>query len=315
MSRPRIGITLGDPGGIGPEVVAKAFASAAHLPDADYVLFADEEDFRKEASRLGLTPGSRALSFRAPGEVRPSGRRGAPDKDNGSASFRAFEAAVADARAGKIRAIVTGPVSKKSWGLAGVPWRGHTEYLAAAYPDAIMTFWSEALTVALLSHHLPLREALARVTKAVLLRFLTSLGDGLAAVSSVRYEFLVAGLNPHAGEDGLLGREELDEIGPAIREAREAGLPVSGPFPPDVVFRSALGHPERIVVALYHDQGLIPFKFAAFETGVNVTLGLPFVRTSPDHGTAFDIAGKNRADPRSMIEAIRLAGRLALRPL
>ena len=125
----------------------------------------------------------------------------------------------------------------------------------------------------------------------------------------------MAGLNPHAGENGLLGREESDEIGPAVREARESGLPVTGPFPPDVVFRSALGHPEKVVVALYHDQGLIPFKIAAFETGVNVTLGLPFVRTSPDHGTAFDIAGGNRADPRSMIEAIRLAGRLSFRPL
>jgi len=313
MSRPRIGITLGDPGGIGPEIVAKALA--APLPDSDYVLFGDEEGFRNETSRLGLTLGVRALSFRTPGEVRPAGRRGAPDKDNGTASFRAFEAAVADARAGKIRAIVTAPISKKSWELAGVPWRGHTEYLAAAYPDAIMTFWSEALTIALLSHHLPLREALDRVTKRGLLRFLMSLRDGLASVSPARYEFLVAGLNPHAGEGGILGREESDEIGPAIREARESGLPVTGPFPPDVVFRSALGHPERIVVALYHDQGLIPFKIAAFETGVNVTLGMPFVRTSPDHGTAFDIAGENRADPRSMIEAIRLAGRLALRPL
>jgi len=315
MSRPRIGITLGDPGGIGPEIVAKALAASAPLPDSDYVLFGDEEGFRNEASRLGLTLAARSVSFQAPGEARPSGRRGAPDKDNGAASFRAFEAAVADARAGVVQAIVTAPVSKKSWDLAGVPWRGHTDYLAAFYPDAIMTFWSESLTVALLSHHLPLREALARVTKGGLLRFLTSLRDGLASVSPGRHEFLVAGLNPHAGEEGLLGREESEEIGPAIREARESGLPVAGPFPPDVVFRSALGHPEKIVVALYHDQGLIPFKLAAFETGVNVTLGMPFVRTSPDHGTAFDIAGENRADPRSMIEAIRLAGRLALRPL
>jgi 4-hydroxythreonine-4-phosphate dehydrogenase len=315
MSRPRIGITLGDPGGIGPEIVAKALAGPSPLPDSEYVLFGDEEAFRSETSRLGLTPGTRALAFRGPGEARPSGRRGAPDKDNGAASFRAFEAAVAAARAGELRAIVTAPVSKKSWELAGVPWRGHTAYLAGIFPDAIMTFWSETLTVALFSHHLPLRDALDRVTKRGLARYLKSLADGLASVSPVRYEFLVAGLNPHAGEDGLLGREELDESEPAVCEARESGLRVSGPFPPDVVFRRALGHPEKIVVALYHDQGLIPFKLAAFETGVNVTLGMPFVRTSPDHGTAFDIAGENRADPRSMIEAIRLAGRLALRQL
>jgi len=121
---------------------------------------------------------------------------------------------------------------------------------------------------------------------------------------------MVAGLNPHAGEDGLLGREETEEIIPAVKEARRHGIKINGPYPPDVVFRSALGKPETIVIALYHDQGLIPFKLAAFETGVNVTLGLPFVRTSPDHGTAFDIAGQNRADPRSLVEAIRLAAAL-----
>jgi len=314
MSRPRIGITLGDPGGVGPEIVAKALAAPGALPGADYVLFAEEGDVRREASRLGLTLGP-PLSFRAPQGARPSGRRGAPDKDNGLASFLAFEAAVAAARAGEIRALATGPVSKTSWALAGVPWRGHTEYLAASYPDAIMTFWSESLTVALLSHHLPLREALARVTRPGLLRFLGALRRGVAAVSDVPREFLVAGLNPHAGEDGILGREEADEIAPAIRDARAAGMPIAGPFPPDVVFRSALGHPEKIVVALYHDQGLIPFKLAAFATGVNATLGMPFVRTSPDHGTAFDIAGDDRADPGSMIEAIRMAARSALGPL
>ena len=314
MSRPRIGITLGDPGGIGPEIVAKALAASAPLPDSDYVLFGDEEGFRNEASRLGLTLAARSVSFHAPGGARPSGRRGAPDKNNGAASFRAFEAAVADARAGMVQAIVTAPVSKKSWDLAGVPWRGHTDYLAGFFPGVIMTFWSEFLRVALLSHHLPLREALARVTKGEIVRFLRALASGLDAVGESPYELLVAGLNPHAGEGGLLGREESEEIEPAVREAREAGLPVTGPFPPDVVFRSALGRPDRIVVALYHDQGLIPFKLEGFATGVNVSLGMPFVRTSPDHGTAFDISGEGRADPRSMIAALRLAGSLASRP-
>jgi len=176
-----------------------------------------------------------------------------------------------------------------------------------------MTFWSETLTVALLSHHIPLREALARVTKADILAFLRALASGLDAAGAGPYELLMAGLNPHAGEGGLLGGEEAEEIAPAVREAREGGLPVSGPFPPDVVFRSAYGRPGRIVVALYHDQGLIPFKLAGFETGVNVTLGMPFLRTSPDHGTAFDIAGQGRADARSMIAALRLAARPALR--
>ena len=309
MSGRRIGITLGDAGGIGPEVVARALADPSLLFEAGAVIFGDEGSFRAEAARFDLKPDLRAVSFRNPGGPPPSGRRGVPDRENGAASFRAFEAAVAAARAGEIRAIATAPVSKASWGLAGLPWRGHTDYLAGFFPGAIMTFWSETLTVALLSHHLPLREALARVTKAEIVRFLRALAAGLAAVGAEPVEILVAGLNPHAGEGGLLGREEAEEIEPAVREAREAGLPVTGPFPPDIVFRSALGRPDRIVVALYHDQGLIPFKLEGFAAGVNVTLGMPFVRTSPDHGTAFDISGEGRADPRSMIAALRRASR------
>jgi 4-hydroxythreonine-4-phosphate dehydrogenase len=330
MSRFRIGITLGDPGGIGPEIVVRALSATTELSapsattrsslttestGAEFVIFGNSDVFRSEADRLGLRPNPAAYIFRESGPECLSGRRGqpgclgAPDKDNGAASFRWFADAIAAARAKEIGAIVTAPISKKSWELAGLPWRGHTEYLASFYPGAIMTFWSDRLTVALFSHHLPLREALAGVTKASLLRFFRSLRDGWDAVSPGPHEFLVAGLNPHAGEDGLLGREEREEIEPAIREARESGIPIAGPFPPDVVFRSALGRPEKVVVALYHDQGLIPFKLAAFETGVNVTLGMPFLRTSPDHGTAFDIVGKSPADPRSMIAALRLACR------
>ena len=333
MSRTRIGITLGDPGGIGPEVVAKSLRDLSRLPDAEFVIFGDPIVFRSEAAFQGLNLDRFALSFRDNRVVRDNrgvadsgsprsagrqgrqgrraqpGHRGMPDKDNGAASFRYFEDAVAAAQAKEIEAIVTAPISKKSWELAGIPWRGHTEYLASLYPGAIMTFWSEPLTVALFSHHLPLRDALAGIAKADLVKFFRTLKDGLEAVSGGPHEFLVAGLNPHAGEDGLLGREELDEIAPAVCEARESGIPISGPFPPDVVFRSALGRPGKVVIALYHDQGLIPFKLAAFETGVNATLGMPFLRTSPDHGTAFDIVGKNLADPRSMIAALRMACR------
>ena len=336
MNRRRIGITLGDPGGIGPEIVVRALSETTRLSattgsaettrlaapsattrsslttestGAEFVIFGDSNVFRSEADRLGIIPDPGAYIFRESGPESPSGRRGVPDKDNGAASFRWFADAVAAARAKEIGAIVTAPISKKSWELAGLPWRGHTEYLASLYPSAIMTFWSDPLTIALFSHHLPLREALADVTKANLLRFFRTLRDGLDAVSPGPHEFLVAGLNPHAGEDGLLGREEREEIEPAICEARESGIPVAGPFPPDIVFRSALGRPEKVVVALYHDQGLIPFKLVAFETVVNATLGMPFLRTSPDHGTAFDIVGKSPADPRSMIAALRLAGR------
>jgi 4-hydroxythreonine-4-phosphate dehydrogenase len=170
-----------------------------------------------------------------------------------------------------------------------------------------MTFWSDRLKVALFSHHRPLSEAVAAVRKDALLAFFRTLHRALGRVPGGPFRLLAAGLNPHAGEDGTLGREEIGEIGPAVAAAAAEGIPVSGPFPPDAVFLKALGKADAVVAALYHDQGLIAFKMAAFATGVNATLGLPFVRTSPDHGTAFDIAGRGVADPRSMGEAVRLA--------
>ena len=311
MSLPRIGITLGDPGGIGPEIVLKALSDRKSLPAAEYVVFGSAAVLEDTERVLGLGFDRRNLSVR---DVSPSGsavRKGAPDKNNGEASFRYFREAVESARAGGLSAIVTAPISKSSWKLAGIPWRGHTEYLEELYPGAVMTFWSENIKVALLSHHRPLREAIVLVTRANCARFFRVLNDGLNKLRPGAYEFLVAGLNPHAGEDGLMGTEEKDALVPAVAEARAWGMPISGPYPPDVVFRRAIGHPERIVIALYHDQGLIPFKMAAFESGVNMTLGLPFIRTSPDHGTAFDIAGKNLADPRSMREALRFAAQLS----
>jgi len=317
MTFPRIGVSLGDPGGIGPEVVLRALTGDDRLPQAAFVLFGTSAVVERAASASGVRPEAAAWSpaeTKAPGlflseipvrlEAEPPAR---PDAGNGEASFRFFAAAVAEARRGALDAVVTAPVSKAAWKLAGVPWRGHTEYLESLYPGAIMSFWSPRLKVALLSHHLPLREALAKVRRANLLAFLHELGRTAGQAPGGPREFLVAGLNPHAGEDGLLGDEEEKEIKPAIEAARAEGLRVSGPYPPDTIFRSALDRPEAMAVALYHDQGLIAFKLEAFETGVNVTLGLPFVRTSPDHGTAFDIAGRGTASARSMVEAIRLA--------
>jgi len=318
---PRIGITLGDPGGIGPEVAAAVLAGAG-LPDASYIVFGSRAIFDEALRTRGLPPDSVSaggvgpaarpdVEFRDPGPAEGSARRGGPDADNGRASFVWFREAVEAARRGEIRALVSGPVSKKAWELAGVRYRGHTEYLESLHPGAIMSFWSETLTVALLSHHLPLREALAAVTRANLASFLRRLDAALARWRPGRRELLVAGLNPHAGEAGLLGREEAETIGPAVEEARRYGVAASGPYPPDVVFRMARGRPDAVAVALYHDQGLIAFKMESFETGVNATLGLPFIRTSPDHGTAFDIAGRGIADPRSMAAAVRLAADLS----
>jgi 4-hydroxythreonine-4-phosphate dehydrogenase len=318
MTLPRIGITLGDPGGVGPEVVLKTWTGDYRLPAADYVLFSSRPVLRAEERALGVhldfgeskrgRPGlSGTLTLRELPSSLKTVMKGAPSPRNGRESFLYFKTAVAEARDGKLDAIVTAPISKSSWALAGVPWKGHTDYLSQFYAGAIMAFWSENLKVALLSHHVSLKEALKKIRRENLLDFFISLHRATRRVRPGGFEFLVAGLNPHAGEDGLLGREEIEEISPAVREARRQGLKVSGPYPPDVVFRSALGRRDKLVVALYHDQGLIPFKLEAFETGVNVSLGLPFVRTSPDHGTAFDIAGKNRANPRSLVEAIKLA--------
>lgn len=319
MTVDRIGVTLGDPGGIGPEIVLKALSGDQAVPSASYVLFGDSRIITEEAGALGLgialdswrdgIPTGPGISLSEVPAPKAGRNRHRPDAPNGEASFRFFEAALAAVRGGFLDAVVTAPVSKAAWKLAGVPWRGHTEYLASLYPGAIMSFWSDRLRVALLSHHLPLEEALGLIRKDVLLDFFRALGLSIGRIKGGPREFLVAGLNPHAGEGGLLGDEEEREVRPAVEAARNEGINISGPYPPDTVFRRALGRPEVLVAALYHDQGLIPFKLEAFEAGTNATLGLPFVRTSPDHGTGFDIAGKGIANPQSMMEAIRLAGR------
>jgi 4-hydroxythreonine-4-phosphate dehydrogenase len=324
MSLPRIGITLGDPGGIGPEIVVKSLLDTSALPPAQLVLFGERSVLEEAERTLGKSLNclhydekedreKARISLKEVKAPLASVKIGKASGENGRASFLFFEEAVRAARRGELQSVVTAPISKLSWELGGISWRGHTEYLEQFYPEAVMTFWSERLTVALLSHHVPLKEALRKVEKKNLLRFFQTLRRSMEKARPGSSEFLVAGLNPHAGEDGLLGKEESEEIIPAIEEAKSLGLPFSGPYPPDVVFRIALGHPEKIVVALYHDQGLIAFKLEAFETGVNVTLGMPFIRSSPDHGTAFDIAGKGRASQRSMVEAIRLAAELSPR--
>ena len=317
MTVPRIGVTLGDPAGIGPEVVLKALTGPAGLPEASYVLFGDPAILAAMGKDLGLKlepepwrprggrdPGIHLEALQAPSGL---GARGTASPENGEASFLFFEAAVGAARDGLLDAVVTAPISKAAWALAGIPWRGHTAYLEKDHPGAVMAFWSERLRIALFSHHVPLREAVEKVKKNALVDFYRSVHEGLKRVPGGPFEILAAGLNPHAGEDGSLGYEEKEEIGPAIEEASRAGVPVSGPYPPDTVLLRARGRENAVAAVLYHDQGLAGFKLEAFERGVNVTLGLPFVRTSPDHGTGFDIAGRGAADPRSMIEALRLA--------
>lgn len=318
MTLPKIGISLGDPGGIGPEVTLKALASRNSLPKAHYVLFGGsliiEEEKKALSSTLNVqtlgkleSTGSPWLSLVEVKNPLSSLKKGSPSRENGEASFQFFQEAVEAAQKRKIQSLVTAPISKKSWELAGLKWRGHTDYLSQIYPQAIMSFWSKKIKVALFSAHLPIREAVEKIKEENLLDFFFSLHQCLESIQPGKYRLLVAGLNPHAGEDGFLGSEEIQEIIPAVKKAQEKGIKIRGPFPPDVVFRESLNKPEKIVIALYHDQGLIPFKLEAFEEGVNLTLGLPFIRTSPDHGTAFDIAGRGKANPQSMREAIELA--------
>lgn len=322
MNLPRIGITLGDPGGIGPETVLKAFLRGNSLPKVSYLLFGSSSLIEEEKQALGfdmeIEPYDKAKDSQAPSvsllDIKTplkTVKKGFPSKENGKASFLFFKRAVEEAEKGTVQALVTAPISKHSWNLAGLEWSGHTDFLHRIYSQAIMTFWSEKLKVALFTHHLPLKSALEEIKRKNLQDFFLNLHKIMETIKPGTFQFLVAGLNPHAGEEGLFGGEEGEEIIPAITYAQKKGMRISGPYPPDTVFRQTMNSAEKIVIALYHDQGLIPFKLESFEKGVNVTLGLPFIRTSPDHGTAFDIAGQGKANAESMVEAIKLAGVLS----
>jgi 4-hydroxythreonine-4-phosphate dehydrogenase len=221
--------------------------------------------------------------------------------------------AVADAQRGDIDAVATAPINKEAFAAAGLPWRGHTDLLAhlTGASQVAMMFYAESLRVVLATVHIPLSEVPAALTRTTVEAII-----GLAARELPRFGFAaprlaLAGLNPHAGEHGLMGREDDEVLAPAVKACRARGVSIAGPFPADTVFVRAMRGEFDAVVACYHDQGLIPVKLVAFGKAVNVTLGLPIIRTSVDHGTAFDIAGQGVADPSSLIEAIRLAARLA----
>jgi 4-hydroxythreonine-4-phosphate dehydrogenase len=323
MSSVKIGLSLGDPGGIGPEVTLKALFTISSLPKADYVLFGSRSIIEKEINKFDLgvkipdydpKKGSSLPQITLYDIPYPlnSLKSGYPCKENGEISFTCFKKAVKEAKRGFLDAVVTAPISKESWKLANINWAGHTEYLCQDYPEAIMSFFSNNLNVALFTHHMALKEALKKIKKKDLGDFFLRLDKFAQKATKKRFHLLVPGLNPHAGENGLMGKEEITEIRPAINAAKESGVQVSGPFPPDTVFKKAYKDNSKIVASLFHDQGLIAFKIVSFNEGVNVTLGLPFIRTSPDHGTAFDIVGKGSADPTSMFEAIKLAVQFSL---
>lgn len=286
MSRPRVAITVGDPAGIGPEIALKASRDARVLDACEPVLVGPSSD-----------------GF-APGEVSAAA---------GRAAYDAIVEAVRRARAGEVDAIATAPVSKLAFAQAGLPWKGHTDLLAhlCGVEHVVMMFHAPKLKVALATVHVPLADVPRLLTAPVVERTIRIVVGALPRFGVPRPRLALAGLNPHAGEGGVLGSEEAQVLEPAVRAARAQGLDVSGPFPADTVFVRASRGEFDAVVACYHDQGLIPVKLLAFGTAVNVTLGLPIIRTSVDHGTAFDIAGRGVADPGSMIEAVLLAATLA----
>jgi len=283
--KPRIALTVGDPSGIGPEIAARAAADPAVREVCEPVIYA---------------PVTGAF---APGVLSAAA---------GRAAYEVIVRAVRDAREGTVDALATAPVNKEAFDLAGLPWRGHTDLLAhlTEAPHVAMMFESDALRVVLATVHIALSEVPKALTRSSLEATIALAAGALPRFGVAHPRIAVAGLNPHAGEHGLFGVEETTVIEPAVHACRGRGIEVSGPFPGDTIFLRAHRGEFDLVVACYHDQGLIPVKLLAFGRAVNVTLGLPIVRTSVDHGTAFDIAGRGVADPQSMIAAVLLAAKL-----
>lgn len=284
--RPRIALTVGDPAGIGPEIVQKAATDPGVLAICEPIVFA--------------TPVNGAIH---PGEVSAAA---------GQAAFETIAHAVEAARRGDVDAIATAPVNKLAFAKAGLPWKGHTDLLAhlCDTPRVAMMFHSPQLKVVLLTVHIPLREVATSITPALIDETIDLTEHAMQMFGTPKPRLAVAGLNPHAGEAGVMGTEDDELLVPAVSRARARGVAIAGPIPGDTVFVRAVRGEFDCVIACYHDQGLIPVKLLGFGQAVNVTIGLPIIRTSVDHGTAFDIAGKGLADPGSMIAAVRLAAEM-----
>ncbi len=326
-------VTMGDAAGIGPEIIARAFAlgelggscvlgdvsvmrrAAALLPEPPMVARIDgpADCARVPPGCLPVIPVSGAAEGLA------NLPWGVIDARCGDAAHRAVVQAVALCRAGQAAGLVTAPIHKEALAAAGVPYPGHTELLQALAaegglaPAVRMMLANDELRVVLVTIHLALRQAIDAITHDRVLQTIRIAHQSATLWSDAPPRIAVAGLNPHAGEGGLFGDEELREIAPAIAQARHEGIDASGPYAPDTVFMRARRGAFDIVVAMTHDHGLIPVKYLGVEQGVNVTLGLPLVRTSPDHGTAFDIAGRGVADAASLIAAVKMARRLGAR--
>jgi 4-hydroxythreonine-4-phosphate dehydrogenase len=332
MTRP-LALTLGEPAGIGPDIALAAWRRRSELALPPFYLLGDPSFLERRAQRLELDipmavvePQDAAAAFHGALPVVDIGVAvtadpGSPDRTSAPAALAAIDRAVADVMAGTAAAVVTNPVAKAVLYRSGFAEPGHTEYLAKLAQGAtgtalhpVMMLWSPELAVVPVTIHLPLREVVGRLSSDLIVRTGRIVARDLTARFGVaRPRLAIAGINPHAGEDGALGTEDRDLVEPAVERLKSEGIEARGPLPADALFHTAARAGYDAALAMYHDQALIPIKTLAFDHAVNVTLGLPFVRTSPDHGTAFDIAGTGRADPSSLVAALALAARLSAR--
>jgi 4-hydroxythreonine-4-phosphate dehydrogenase len=329
MAKP-LALTSGEPAGIGPDITLAAWLHRKELKLPPFYLLGDRDFLDHRAKSLGLdvktanvraedavTTFADALPVVATGH-RVTAEPGQPDHTSADAAIASIRQAVGDAIAGRASAVVTNPIAKNILYRAGFRHPGHTEFLAelaasaGRMPQPVMMLWSPALAVVPVTIHLALREAISQLSSELIV----STARIVVADLKTRFGLLnprlaVSGLNPHAGEYGSLGTEEQTVVAPAVGILRHDGIDIRGPLPADTMFHEAARKTYDCAICMYHDQALIPIKTLAFDDAVNVTLGLPFIRTSPDHGTAFDIAGTGRANPSSLIAALRLAARMA----
>jgi 4-hydroxythreonine-4-phosphate dehydrogenase len=329
MAKP-LALTIGEPAGIGPDITIQAWLRRNELKLPAFYLLGDRDFVSHRAKAIGLElelaevsaeeasdAFAEALPVVATGHM-TTAQPGRPDETSAGAAMASIRQAVGDVVAGRASAIVTNPIAKSVLYRAGFRHPGHTEYLAELAatnghtPQPVMMLWSPALVVVPVTIHLSLRDAIAQLSSDLIVTTARIVDAALKVrFGLVNPRLAISGLNPHAGEDGSLGIEDKNIVTPAIEILRSEGIEVRGPLPADTMFHEAARKTYDCAICMYHDQALIPVKTLAFEEAVNATLGLPFVRTSPDHGTAFDIAGTGKADPSSLIAALRLAARMA----
>ncbi len=314
MSKPYIAITMGDPSGVGPEICLKAIADQRVINNCNPIIFGDTDILRKVADQCNLPMPAEQLINNLKACDANTVEPGKVQKDCGIAAYRYIESAVNAASSGDITAIATAPINKHALKLAGIQEPGHTEILARLTNSnhVCMMMASDEIIVTLATIHISIADVPALLTTDNIVRAIDLTAQTLATLKKAERRITVCGLNPHAGEQGMFGTEEESIISPAIEKSRANGITLTGPLPPDTAFTLEMRAQTDAYIVMYHDQGLIPFKMLSFETGVNITLGLPIVRTSVDHGTAFDIAWKNKASHESMVQSILWAKRLMM---